>query len=150
MDRSSPRRSTRRMVAALCLCAALPGLASCAREPSVAPSVPPASGASTADAVAPDPSLDATRVTVFEAKATQGFGSGASTATLEYSLPGAGHVRIVVFDVGGRELGRVMDGWRPEGRHSVDFAIGGGRRQVSFYRIEWGGQTLTGRIVAGP
>lgn len=141
--------ATRSIAVALCLGAAL-ALASCARAPGVSPPSPPASGSSATETTRLDPSLDATRVTVFEAKATQGFGSAASTATLEYSLPGAGHVRIVVFDVGGRELGRVMDGWRPEGRHSVDFPLGTGRRQVSFYRIEWGGQTLTGKIVAGP
>ena len=150
MDRSSLQRLTHWAVATLCLGAALLGLASCAREPGVSSAPVPPADATSSDAMAPDPNLDATRVTVFEVKATQGFGAGASTATLEYSLPSAGHVRIVVYDVGGRELGRVMDGWRPEGRHSVDFGLGVGRRQVSFYRVEWGGQTLTGRIVAGP
>jgi hypothetical protein len=77
-------------------------------------------------------------------------GFGAAPATIEYTLPHPGHVRIALFDVAGRELGRVVDAWRPEGKHLAEFNSGVGRRQVSFYLIEWDGQTISGKVVAGP
>jgi hypothetical protein len=97
-----------------------------------------------------DPGLGSNRVIVFDAKATRGFGGAAATATIEYSLPSPGHVRIVVFDMAGRELGRVVDGWRPEGQHVAEFSVGFGRRQASLYRVEWSGLTLNGKLPAGP
>jgi hypothetical protein len=87
--------------------------------------------------------------TRFEASAWRGFGGAASTATLEYSIPGAGHVRVVIYGVGGRELGRLVDSWRPAGKYSIDFAYGSGRRQAQSYRVEWEGQNLNGRITVG-
>ena len=39
---------------------------------------------------------------------------------------------------------------RPEGQHSVDVSIGYGRRQVSLWRVEWGGQSLSGTVPVGP
>lgn len=112
------------------------------------PTSPPAPVTSGPDDL--DPSLSTARVTTFEAKATRGFGGAAATATIDYALPSPGHVRIVVFDAAGRELGRVVDGWRPAGQQTVDVTIGYGRRQVSLWRVEWGGQSLSGTIPVGP
>lgn len=41
----------------------------------------------------------------------------AGPVTIEYALPGEARVRLSVFDVGGRELARLVDGMRPGGRH---------------------------------
>jgi hypothetical protein len=84
----------------------------------------------------------------FEATASRGF--GASPATIEYTLPHPGHVKISVYDVSGREMGRIVDAWRSDGKHVVEFNFGSGRRQVSLFRVEWDGQAISGKVAAGP
>lgn len=119
-------------------------LAGCARRDGVAPpDAPPRELA-----IQSETSVGELEPRRFEASASRGFGGG--LATIEYTLPHAGHVKVAVYDVAGRELGRVVDGWRPAGKHIADFNYGSGRRQVSLYRIEWEGQTLSGRVAAGP
>ena len=120
-----------------------------------APPAPPAASGSAAPATdqpapALDPSSGYPEPARFEAKASRGYGGASTTATIEYTLPKPGHVRIVVFDVAGREVGRVVDGWRPEGQHVAEFSVGGGRRLASLYRIEWAGQSLSGKIELSP
>ena len=39
--------------------------------------------------------------------------------TIVFTLPSAGHVRLDVFDVGGRFVQRLVDGWRSRDRHEV-------------------------------
>ena len=119
-------------------------LASCARQDGVALSdAPPRAAAPQAETLVGD--LAPRR---FEASASRGFGAG--PATIEYTIPSAGHVKVTLYDVAGREMGRLVDGWRPAGKHAADFNYGSGRRQVSLYRVEWEGQMLSGRVIAGP
>ena len=84
----------------------------------------------------------------FEATASRGF--GASPATIEYTLPHPGHVKVSVYDVSGREMGRIVDAWRSDGKHVVEFNYGSGRRQVGMFRVEWDGQAIHGKVAAGP
>lgn len=84
----------------------------------------------------------------FEATASRGF--GASPATIEYTLPHPGHVKVSVYDVSGREIGRIVDAWRSDGKHVVEFNYGRGRLQVSMFRVEWDGQAISGKVAAGP
>ena len=84
----------------------------------------------------------------FEASASRGF--GASPATIEYTLPHPGHVKVSVYDVSGREIGRIVDAWRSDGKHVVEFNYGSGRRQVGMFRVEWDGQAIHGKVAAGP
>src|SRR5262245_50953290 len=59
---------------------------------------------------------------------------------ISYSLPGAGHVRVRVFDVAGREVARPVDEWQPAGSHVTSFALGAAaRRHVFVSRVERGG-----------
>ncbi len=44
---------------------------------------------------------------------------------IEYALPAAGHVRLVVTDVLGREVSVLVDDIRPAGHHSVNFTASG-------------------------
>lgn len=43
------------------------------------------------------------------------------TTTLRYSLPVAGNISLIVYDITGREVARLVDGWQDGGRHEVIF-----------------------------
>jgi hypothetical protein len=141
---TGPMRSNRLAAALLIIWWALvSGGCAAPRQMSEGPGDPVATGGS-------DNAVDESETPArFSATAWRGFGGAGATATLEYSIPGAGHVRVVIYDVGGRELGRLVDSWRPAGKYTVDFAYGAGRRQVQSYRVEWAGQSLNGRITVG-
>jgi hypothetical protein len=70
---------------------------------------------------------------------------GRGLVGLRYSIPHAGHVRVSVYDVMGHHVARPVDGPHPAGRHLVSFP-GGNAPQLLFYRVEWGGRSLSGRI----
>ena len=40
---------------------------------------------------------------------------------LSYTLPEAGYTSVLVYDVQGREVGELLDGWMPAGSHEVTF-----------------------------
>ena len=69
---------------------------------------------------------------------------------VRFALPQAGPVRLVAFDVQGREVARLADGERAAGSHTVeweDAALGGG---VYFLRLEHGGRSAVERCVRMP
>ena len=75
-----------------------------------------------------------------------------SLTTIGYDLPGENRVTIDVYDVLGRHVARLVNAKETGGRHTFDWD---GRdkngRPVSsgiyFYRIEWGGQTLSRKMI---
>jgi hypothetical protein len=70
---------------------------------------------------------------------------------IPFALPAAGPVRLGVYDVGGREVRRVLDGERQEaGRHDVPVAADQLRAGVYWYRLEWNGQVRSARMVVLP
>jgi hypothetical protein len=67
--------------------------------------------------------------------------------TISYSIPIAGHVRLSVFDVTGREMTELVNGLQTAGSYSIawdgrDFASG-----IYFYRVTVGNLSFTGRMV---
>jgi Tol biopolymer transport system component len=72
-------------------------------------------------------------------------------ATIEYTLPRSGHVRVRVFDVAGREVARPVDEWQHAGSHITMFPFGAStKEQVFHYKVECGGRTKTGQISVAP
>jgi hypothetical protein len=73
-----------------------------------------------------------------------------NAATMAFSLPGDGLVRIAVFDVRGREVARLAEGHCPAGSHLVawDGQCRGARAAggVYFVRCEWAGKAITRRL----
>lgn len=51
---------------------------------------------------------------------------------ISFTLPGDGRARLAVYDAAGRRVANLLDEWRPEGTHGVD----------------WNGQDRSGRAVA--
>ena len=67
--------------------------------------------------------------------------------TIEYMLPRAETVRLVVYDLLGREVARLVDGMRPAGRHRVRFRAGELPSGTYVYRLETAGKRHTQTMV---
>jgi hypothetical protein len=66
--------------------------------------------------------------------------------TLRFRLPRAGHVRITLMDVAGRQVVDVLDAPRSAGEHAVVASTDGLSAGVYFSRFEWAGHVLSRRI----
>jgi len=66
-----------------------------------------------------------------------------------YTLPNAGHVRLVIYDVRGREVARLVDGRQGAGEHRVPWMAEGLPSGLYVYRLETGqtAQTRTMMLV---
>ncbi|MCX6639346.1 MAG: T9SS type A sorting domain-containing protein [bacterium] len=67
--------------------------------------------------------------------------------TISFALPQAGKITLVVYDVTGREVARLLDGWRTEGIHQVTFDATGLASGVYLYRLTAGDFTAGGKMV---
>ncbi|MCX6639342.1 MAG: SBBP repeat-containing protein [bacterium] len=68
------------------------------------------------------------------------------TTTLSFSLPQAGKVMLKVYDVGGREVAKLVDGWRDAGTHQVTFDATGLTSGVYLYRMTSGNFNAVGKM----
>jgi hypothetical protein len=76
---------------------------------------------------------------------------GGGVASIEYTLPKAGHVHVRVFDAAGREIAHPVDEWKPAGTHLTTFAFGpSATKQVFRYRVDCGRRSRSGRITVEP
>jgi hypothetical protein len=60
------------------------------------------------------------------------------TTTISFSLPDAGKVNLSVFDISGRLVAMLANGWRDAGYHEVTFDASDLALGIYFYRIEAG------------
>ena len=60
------------------------------------------------------------------------------TTTIAYDLPAPSHVRIVLYDVLGREVRRLVDAEQKAGRHELVFDAGTLASGTYFYRMQAG------------
>ena len=75
-----------------------------------------------------------------------------SSTTIRYALPTAGHARLFVFDVRGRRVATLVDGFQPRGRHTLTWdgrsdagpAVASG---VYFVRLESADEVSSTRVV---
>ncbi|WP_022836825.1 T9SS type A sorting domain-containing protein [Salisaeta longa] len=70
-----------------------------------------------------------------------------SVATLEYTLPEARPVQLVVYDVLGREVVRLVDGQQTAGRHQVQPPVERLASGMYFVRLRAGDRLLTRKLV---
>ncbi len=57
---------------------------------------------------------------------------------IEYALPSAGHVQLVILNALGQEVARLVNGWQPAGRHRVNWKSSSHPSGVYFYRLRAG------------
>ncbi|MBD3167082.1 T9SS type A sorting domain-containing protein [bacterium] len=60
------------------------------------------------------------------------------TTTIRYDLPGPSHVTITVYDLLGRQVARLVDGYRSAGRHSVNWDASELSSGMYFYSLQAG------------
>jgi hypothetical protein len=70
----------------------------------------------------------------------------ASRTTLAFDLPETTHVRLVVYDVLGREVARLVDGTQEAGVHSAAFDARGLAAGTYVYRLTVGRDVEVGRM----
>ncbi|MCX6639344.1 MAG: S8 family peptidase [bacterium] len=68
------------------------------------------------------------------------------TTTISFSLPVAGKVMLKVYDVSGREVAKLVDGWREAGTHQVTFDATGLTSGVYLYRMTTGNFNAVGKM----
>ena len=62
---------------------------------------------------------------------------------MRYYLPRAGEVRLVAFDVLGRQVGMREMGLQTEGMHELSWSLGSVSNGMYFLRLEAAGSRLT-------
>lgn len=72
-----------------------------------------------------------------------------ASTRIEFTVPGEGRVELDVFDVGGRHVAALSDGWRAAGRHAVEWTATGHPAGLYFYRLRARGGTLVRKLVVG-
>lgn len=68
------------------------------------------------------------------------------TTTIAYTLPGAAHVKLAVYDVRGREVAVLVDGYQPAGTHDAAWNASGVPSGVYFCRITTGTFSATRKM----
>jgi len=68
------------------------------------------------------------------------------TVTIRYALPEASNVSLVIYDVMGREVSRLVSGSEPAGFHDVQFDTSDLASGMYLYRIEAGDFAKTRRM----
>lgn len=66
---------------------------------------------------------------------------------IQFSIPVAGNVKLLVYDVQGREAARLAEGYFPAGRHSALFDASGLPSGVYFARLTAGDYTQTRKLM---
>lgn len=69
------------------------------------------------------------------------------TTTIEYSIGLAGPTRLMVYDVMGREIVKLVDEYRPMGSHKVVWNASSMPSGIYFYRLETSSFTRTQKMV---
>ncbi|MCX6640952.1 MAG: M1 family aminopeptidase [bacterium] len=69
------------------------------------------------------------------------------TTTISFQLPAASRMSLVVYDVSGRLVSTLVDGFRDAGSHQVTFDGSKLASGVYLYRLEAGGYSANGKMV---
>jgi len=69
------------------------------------------------------------------------------TTTISYSIPEAGNVNMTVYDLKGRQIADLVNGYRVEGAHQVSFNASGLASGVYLYQLESNGQVAIGKMM---
>jgi N-acetylneuraminic acid mutarotase len=69
------------------------------------------------------------------------------STNIKFAVPQAGNVKMVIFDVMGREVATLVNEFRPAGNYAVDFNASALSSGVYFYRINAGNFTDTKKMI---
>ncbi|MCH8300817.1 MAG: T9SS type A sorting domain-containing protein [Candidatus Marinimicrobia bacterium] len=69
------------------------------------------------------------------------------TTSIEYSLPQSGEVSLMIYNLLGQEVARLIDGEQIAGVHSVKWEAGSMASGIYFYRLRAGDFVRTKKMV---
>ncbi|TKJ40833.1 hypothetical protein CEE37_07680 [candidate division LCP-89 bacterium B3_LCP] len=69
------------------------------------------------------------------------------TTTINFALPEAGQVNLIVYDLSGRHVAELVNGWRDAGMHEVTFDGSGLASGMYIYRLKAGEFTASGKMM---
>jgi hypothetical protein len=69
------------------------------------------------------------------------------TTTLSFALPQAGQVKLSVFDVAGRQVAELVNGYRDAGSHEVTFDASNLASGLYLYQLSAGNFSATGKMM---
>jgi hypothetical protein len=69
------------------------------------------------------------------------------STVISYQLSVVGHVNLSVYDISGRKVAELVNGWRDAGAHEITFDASGLASGVYLYRLTTGNFTTTGKLI---
>ena len=69
------------------------------------------------------------------------------TTHIKYALPTAGQVSLVIYDLSGREVARLIDGYQPAGRYKSTWNAGSFASGIYFARFKAAGFIKTQKVI---
>lgn len=69
------------------------------------------------------------------------------STVIDYQLPFAGNVSLRVYDILGKQITTLVDGYRDAGHHSVSFSGGGLANGVYIYRMQTGSFVQSRKLI---
>ena len=67
--------------------------------------------------------------------------------TIDFYLPAAGNMELAVFDVSGREIARLAEGFYPQGSHQAEFDASALSSGIYFARMNTGGSAIVQKLL---
>ena len=69
------------------------------------------------------------------------------TTNISYSLPESEHVSLTIFDLSGRRVAELADGFKSAGNHTVSWNASNMASGIYIYRLRAGGSTITKKMI---
>lgn len=66
---------------------------------------------------------------------------------ISYRLPASGFVSLRIFDMTGREVRNLVNGYQESGEHTINFEPGSESSGIFIYRLEFEGKRLSGKML---
>ncbi len=70
-----------------------------------------------------------------------------SISTIKYNLPSGGNVTLNVFDMLGKDVAALVNGFQQSGIYSIEFNAGKLSKGIYFCKLSFEGETLTNRMI---
>ena len=70
-----------------------------------------------------------------------------STARIEYGIEKPSHIKLSIYDLGGREISKLVDGFVESGQHSIALNVGALQSGIYLVALESGDQRIVMRAV---
>jgi flagellar hook assembly protein FlgD len=69
------------------------------------------------------------------------------TTNISYSLPESERVRLTIYDLSGRRVAELADGFQSAGNHTVSWNASNMASGIYIYRLRAGGSTFTKKMI---